>query len=230
LTDRQPRSRQHHETPAMPERQQHHPSASTLASALFACLAFLILLCAAFQPWVDPRWLFMDPQTVGELRQAECCHVYDGAMSNLGLMVWAATAAVAWFAIMAHLARNQSFGFAAHSCAVSGTLLLDDTFLLHEVVLPKLGVSQTLVVAALGGMALIYLVAWRDRLMRSRYAPLLYVSLLFFTASLGIDQVFSSISSMMIVIEDGSKFIGIVFWFLFHVKLFRDEILLDAKG
>ncbi len=204
--------------------------AETLATALILLLAFGVVLAAALQPWIDPRWLFMDPQTVGELRQAECCHAYDGAISNLGLILWAAAATAALFAVMARLKLKQNFGFAAYSCFVSGMLLLDDTFLFHEVVLPELGAPQTVAMAILGGIALVYLLAWRRLLMESKYSLLLHIGLTFFVVSIGIDQVFSSISSTMIVLEDGSKFMGIVCWFLFHLKFFRDDVLINSMG
>jgi len=199
-------------------------STDTLFSASLILAAVAVLLVSALQPWIDPRWLFMDPQTVGELR-GDCCHVYDGAVSTLGLMLWAGTAAIAAFAALTRLSVGRDWRLEAHACAVSAALLLDDAFLLHEVALPKIGIPQSLVIAALGVLALSYLMAWRGRLLRGGRTWLLVASLVLFAASIFVDQVFSSISSWMIVVEDGPKFIGIVCWFLFHVSYFKDTLV-----
>jgi hypothetical protein len=46
----------------------------------------------------------------------------------------------------------------------------------------------------------------------------LAISLAGFTISLGVDQIAHSIQPFWIVVEDGPKFIGIVAWFLYHLR------------
>ena len=180
-------------------------------------LAGALVLGTVFQPWIDPRWLYMDTQTVGEL-SGDCCHVYDGAMSSLGIMIWAGTSAISSLALLVYLRRSDPRGawFAAHGAVVSAVLALDDSYLLHEIVFPKLGFPQIIVIGLIGGLILAYL--WLQRaFMGAPYRWLLGLALFAFAFSVGVDQLFHSILPIWIVVEDGAKFIGIVCWFLWHI-------------
>lgn len=195
----------------------------TVFALLILALAALGVLVSALQPWIDPRWLYLDAQAVGEAR-GTCCSVYDGAISNLGIMLWAGTAAVAVFTVMMKLGLKQDCRLEALAFATSAMLLIDDAFLVHEIVLPTFGVPQPLVIGVIGALSLIYLYAARRRILRSPHAWLLYLGLALFAVSIGIDQVFYSTAAWMVVLEDGPKFIGIVCWFLFHLSVFRDSL------
>lgn len=196
----------------------------TLCALALILLAISGVVFSAWQPWVDPRWLYMDTQTVGEIR-GNCCHVYDGAISNLGIMLWAGTAALALFAFTLKLSVKHDCRLEGFAFVVSAALLVDDAFLLHEVVLPKFGVPQVMVIAALGVLTLSYLYAARRRIWRFGRSWLLYLGLGMFAVSLGIDQIISSTDALMIVLEDGPKFVGILCWFLFHLSLFREDMV-----
>ena len=192
-------------------------------SLLLATL--LVIVLASVQPWVDPRWLFLDGQTVGEL-SGDCCHVYDGAFSMLGIMIWSATASLACLsAIVLHrVGQRKEAVFALQAMILSGVLAIDDAYLFHEVVFPKVGVPQKLVLVAIASLALAYLVSNVRRLMRHE-AWLLFVSLSAFAFSVGIDQVYESIEPIYVVVEDGAKLLGIVAWFLFHLNAFADTLV-----
>lgn len=183
-----------------------------------------LVVGTAFQPWIDPRWLYMDTQTVGEL-SGDCCHVYDGAMSSLGIMIWAGTSALSLLACLVYLRRSdpRAAWFAVHGALVSAVLALDDAYLLHEVVFPKLGLPQIIVIGLIGGLILSYL--WLQRaFMGAPYRWLLGLALSSFAVSVGTDQLFHSILPIWIVVEDGPKFIGIVCWFLLHLMIHADRL------
>ncbi|GAB5455523.1 MAG: hypothetical protein Hens2KO_17520 [Henriciella sp.] len=187
-------------------------------------LACLLVLATALQPWVDPRWLYMDTQTVGEL-SGDCCHIYDGAMSTLGIMLWASTAAISILAclVFARQSNYRAAWFAGHATVVSAVLALDDAFLLHEVAFPELGIPQVIIIGLIGGLILSYLWVQR-RFFRSPYRWLLGLSLFAFAVSVGVDQVFHSILPIWIVVEDGPKFIGIVAWALLHFVVYAEAL------
>ncbi|MEO0449040.1 MAG: hypothetical protein AAFZ74_01830 [Pseudomonadota bacterium] len=174
-------------------------------------------MITVLQPWIDPRWLYMDTQTVGEM-SGDCCHIYDGAMSTLGIMLWASTAAVCAFgALLMFAARQTRLAlFGLHGGLVSALLALDDAYLVHEIAAPKLGISQTLFIALIGLAILSYLLLQR-RILVASHAWLLGLSLACFGVSVGIDQIVHSIEPVWVVAEDGPKFVGIVAWFLFHL-------------
>ncbi|MEM9740407.1 MAG: hypothetical protein AAF829_11105 [Pseudomonadota bacterium] len=204
-------------------------SYQNMGSAAFR-IAFLMVLLAVcgvalswLQPWIDPRWLYMDSKAVGELR-GSCCNVYDGAISNLGLMLWAGTAAIALFVATMSAARGRNYLVEGSAFFLSTVLLLDDAFMLHEHVFPRIGIPQTLVIVGLGTLTLAYLSLAFKRLIGCRQRWLLVLSLMMFATSVLVDQILHTNSTIIIVLEDGPKFIGIVCWFLFHLNLFLEEM------
>ena len=191
----------------------------TETAAILCALALAVglVLLTSIQPWIDPRWLYMDTQTVGEL-SGDCCHVYDGAVSTLGIMLWSATAAICLFGAVLYAASDQKRAalYGLHGGLLSAFLALDDAYLLHEIVTPELGIPQIVFMAVIGAAALSYL-GLHLRWLRQSGAWILILSLICFAISVGIDQVFHSIDPAWIIAEDGPKFIGIVAWFLFHL-------------
>ena len=140
-------------------------------------------------------------------------------------MLWAGTAAVAFFAVFMKLSQGQDIRLEGMAFLTSAALLLDDAFLLHEAVMPRFGVPQIATIGTLGLLTLVYFYVGRDRLRRAGHTWLLILSLALFAVSVGVDQVMTGADSFMVVVEDGPKFIGILCWFLFHLSFFRDEML-----
>ena len=125
----------------------HAPRTNRFGRKTYLCslllTTLLVIVIAAGQPWGDPRWVFLDGQTVGEL-SGDCCHVYDGAFSMLGIMLWAATASLACLSaiVLQRLGQRKEAVFALQAMILSGVLAIDDAYLLHEIVFPKVGVPQ----------------------------------------------------------------------------------------
>jgi len=177
----------------------------------------LLLLAVLAQPWVDPKWMFWDKLTAAEFSD-DCCHVYYGFMSNLGIFLWVATAAISLFSALIFFqnkADKALFRFALTSGLFSGWLALDDGFLLHEIVLPKLGIGQNIVLALYVVLALSYILAsWRVILSSEFW--ILALAVLGVSISLGVDVILHSTASNIIIIEDSAKFFGLFLWFAFH--------------
>lgn len=177
------------------------------------------LLGAVFlQPWAEPKWMFLDALTAAEL-SGDCCHVYYGFISNLGIMLWSGTAAVCLIAALCLFkgkAPRQALRFTASACGLTGWLALDDAFLLHELVLPSLGLPQPVVLAATAALALLY-GAMNWRLIFSQEWWVLGLGAFGLALSLGVDQVFHSLSPGLVYLEDSAKFFGIVCWAGFHL-------------
>lgn len=150
--------------------------------------------------------------------------VYTGIISNLGILGWA-IASVICFLGYCIVARNQRFHiFLLSSAAISAILCLDDMLLLHEQILPKfLPHAEILTFVFYAGLISGYLWAYRDIIPQTEYL-LLGTGLLFFGASMGIDQILPDVATF---IEDGCKFIGIAFWMTYFfrvtVRWIRDE-------
>lgn len=204
---------------ANPSLRLPHLARIWVAGATLAAPALLLAVVIG-QPWTDPKWMFLDALAAAEM-SGDCCHVYYGFVSNLGIFLWVATSAIALFSALVFKVSGKPrdwVEFALLAGLLTGWLALDDAFLLHEIVFPIIGVPQTLVVIVYLGLAAGYLTrSWRVILAGEVW--LLGAAILSLAASLGIDQVFHSIESFYVIVEDAAKFIGIVFWASFHAAL-----------
>ncbi|MGI9659032.1 MAG: hypothetical protein ACR2OD_08990, partial [Gaiellaceae bacterium] len=150
---------------------------------------------------------------------------YAGAISNLGAVIWC-VAAVTSLLAAALLRRNGQarewwlFLFAAG--ALSALLLADDLFLLHDEILPRYAeIPQKAVLLAYVVLTAAFAWHFRRQILATRFAPLL-VGLVFFAASIVVDEMFETRDFDIIVIgealqarnlvEDGFKLLGIVSW------------------
>lgn len=175
---------------------------------------------AGLQPFVDPRLLFLDPMIAGVV-SGDCCRSWYGFMSTLGVMAWMAGGAVALFAalVMIRIGRAREDWL---PLLLAGTISLgfavDDVFLVHENLAPKLGIPQVVVLAIYALLALGYLaLCWRQLL---AYHPVLFgLAGGSLALSLGFDLFGLQGTMSTIVVEDGAKFVGIAAWTSYHIAL-----------
>ncbi len=176
-----------------------------------------LMIGVAVQPWVDPGDLLRDPLAVAETVD-RCCKVYHGAVSSLGVLLWAAAAAVCLFAaaVLYTLARPMAeVVFMASAGLLTGLFTVDDLFLVHDNILPAFGVSQPVTYAAYGLCGITYLLlSWRQ-ILKCRYG-LLAVAIALLAVSVVVDSLFHSDHPARILIEDGAKLGGIFAWASFH--------------
>ena len=154
----------------------------------------------------------------------------NGALSTLGLMLWAATVGIC--ALTLGLLREwrvkgpaPRFFFWAGGLTL--LLLLDDAFLVHERVLPgllDLPGEVMLFVYGLALLAYLWLLRW---LPFEEEAIYLAGAGLLFGLSLALDYVLP-FSSRGTFAEDSFKFLGIVFWLVFHGRMAQRCLRLGA--
>lgn len=191
-----------------------------LALFLPVVAAAMLAAGAGLQPFVDPRLLFLDPMIAGVV-SGDCCRSWYGLMSTLGVLVWTATGAVtlfiALFMLRAGLGRDRWLALLMAG-TISLTFAVDDVFLVHENLAPKLGVPQLVVLSAYVIAALVYALAnWRRLI---AYNPgLLGLACGLLALSLGFDLLGVKGDATTIVLEDSAKFVGIVAWATYHVAL-----------
>lgn len=181
-----------------------------------------VCLAAYFQPFVPPRLLFLDP-LIAAMEADACCKTYLGIVSTIGILLWVATAAVCVFAaLMLHAqgANRRLWEFAAMAGLLTAWLALDDAFLVHENIAPKLGIPQTAVLLFIAVFAMAY-VAKCWRVIVSLDAAMFGLAVGFLAASVGIDVVHVSTSDLHFLAEDGAKFAGIVCWSCFHLSAMK---------
>lgn len=179
----------------------------------------VVCLAAYLQPFVPPRLLFLDP-LVAAMEADACCKTYLGIMSTFGILLWVATAAVCVFAALvlhAQSASRRLWEFAAMAGLLTAWLALDDAFLVHENIAPKLGIPQIAVLLFIATFAMAY-VAKCWRVIVSLDAVMFGLAVGFLATSVGIDVVHVSTSDLHFLAEDGAKFVGIVCWTCFHLS------------
>ena len=97
-------------------------------------------------------------------------------------------------------------------------LLVDDAFLVHELVGPRyFRIPEGVFLAAYGVISAIYLYSLRRTRVRVEWL-LVSVTFFFFGSSLFLDQVLP-FTSAATYLEDACKFAGIIFWVTFHGRL-----------
>lgn len=154
-------------------------------------------------------------------------HPFIGMVSNAGVLLWTATATICLFSwsIIRHSRNQKPFAvFLFYSALLTVLLLLDDLFLLHEVVFPDyLGIPEKLVYIAYGSLALFWAVKLQKCIRETEYLILL-TSFAFFGLSVFIDMFEHPIKSVFgggntLLLEDGFKLLGIAGWFGYFLRL-----------
>ncbi|MCH2171068.1 hypothetical protein MK489_09820 [Myxococcota bacterium] len=167
---------------------------------------------------VDPSDLTRDVVAV------EDTHLYIGALSTTGLMLWAATAGICLLGAAVVYSRGSKTAahgtpwnlvwFLLYGGLLTVMLCLDDAFLLHERVLPThLRFPQPAVYLTYIGLVVGFLIGFAPRILRTDYV-LLLVSLFFLGMSMSLDEILPY-SSLETFVEDSFKFAGIVFWLIY---------------
>jgi len=159
--------------------------------------------------------LTRDPSAVTDTK------FYIGLLSNLGIMIWSATTTICFFGVslLKYGKRyHQLTNFLLFSGILSLILTLDDAFLIHETVMPSYfhipekGVYLGYLIFSAG-----YLVYFFRRILSTDYL-LLTTALLFLGLSIFIDKAFP-FTDIETFIEDGFKFLGIVFWLAYFSRV-----------
>lgn len=178
----------------------------------------LVLAIVILQPWFEPKWMFMDVLTAAR-ESEDCCHATYGLVSQAGLLLWSATAAICLFAaLIVHALKAPAAlsGFMLFAGLLTGWIVLDDAFLLHESILPGLGLPQNLIQISYVALALVYLFLNRAYVRAGEWALLLGAGLMM-AASIGLDLIVESRSAQAVITEDAFKFYGYGLWASYHI-------------
>jgi hypothetical protein len=172
------------------------------------------------QPWFSQRLIYIDPLLAAEIAE-KCCSRSFGFASNLGVLYWAAAAACC--ALAAAVLRHGPTSRAKVRMLVSaalftGFLCIDDLFMLHESVFPRLGLPQLVTFGSYGLIALAYLVVnWR--LIRDEELPLFLASVGFLAFSVAVDLHGHNGGQLwLLILEEGSKLMGVAGWCTYHIR------------
>ena len=186
----------------------------------------ILVAIATTQSWVPTSQLFRDPLQVAQEVGNDCCHVYFGFFSNLGVLLWCSTASICIFTSMLLIHNKADYRtvlFMISAGLLTGLLLFDDLFQGHEVMYQKIhGVDEIHVFVAYIIFTGLYLTYFRNLIVRNGF-PLLIISLFFFAASIFVDLFYPNFEflkevNLRLVAEDAAKLIGITAWTVFHFR------------
>ncbi len=203
--------------------------------AIITC-QLLVLAVVAIQTTVPLERLFRDTIAVAE-EYPGCCSVYDGLISNFGILLWWAAASITGFAALTAISlscRRYDIIALAMASVFSAWLAMDDLFMLHESVLPLIGLTQPMTYALYGVLVTVYIaLSWRVILVASPLLLLMAITTLGASVSIDIlaDHNLGSVSAWLKanlrierLLEDGFKFIGIGSWLCLHMEAARSVI------
>ncbi len=149
--------------------------------------------------------------------------VYTGLLSQLGIFIWVATAAICLFASQVLIGKgNQRYLIIAS--AISLYLGIDDAFLLHESVFPAIGIHQKIVVASYGLLMALFVWNYWKTLLSTDFL-LMAIAFICFATSILIDSFLWNSSSLITnLLEDGAKFVGLVAWITYFARTAKQFI------
>lgn len=156
---------------------------------------------------------------------------YAGCVSNLGILIWCATASICVFSGQLLRSRSEdkewSFFLIISGLATAG-IMLDDLFMLHEEVLPDhFGLPQIVVYGLYASAALGYLLRFHRTILDTEFLLLaLAMAFLAFSISLDLlpyeDFYIRFIADDFLgrhLVEDGAKLFGIVTWCVYFTRI-----------
>lgn len=159
-------------------------------------------------------------------------HPITGALSTLGLLLWAVgigAVLATWLAVSDRLTRPWTV-FLLTTAAFTGFLLFDDAFQFHETLAVRyLGLPERVVMAAYPVITLVYL-AFNMRVMRDTEVALAITGFALLATSMSIDLLPIPESEWGIFVEDTFKFGGIVFWTAYLVRLARTAVRMPSSS
>lgn len=201
----------------MPRRVDLDPGATRLlrlalllgALPAVVALALGVVVAAAVE---DP---FAD--LVRDLKVTTGAPLHAGALSALTVMVWTAGAAVALTAALPARGRGPLASLLAMCGVLTLALAVDDQFLVHDGLLPGLGLPGELALLAYAVWGAVTVVRHRDLLRVRPETPVLAVGALCLVGSVTVDLVVEKLGlggfeSVRILVEDGLKLVGAAVW------------------
>jgi hypothetical protein len=183
------------------------------ASILYA-FGVIGLIAIGLQPFVPVSTITRDITQLAEVG------IWAGALSQIGALFWCAATSVCFVSYFI-LKDFKEKSFFLYTGFLSAFLLFDDYFLLHDLIFPEyLGISEIVVLMVYPISILYFLIAYRNEILSTSFLILLS-SLGFLGFSMFIDITNFVEGDLEYLLEDGSKFLGILGWFLyfFHTSI-----------
>lgn len=157
---------------------------------------------------------------------------YFGILSQVGVLFWCSCAAICFFCgiLLAKIKPRKLSSFYFTSGAITSMLLIDDLFLMHEVVFPKyLNIPEKVVLSVYGILILLYLLKFKQIIQNTEFIPLI-LAFTFFGFSVIADSSLIYFPQSWLknegqyLLEDGAKLIGIISWYIYFIRACMTQI------
>jgi hypothetical protein len=207
------------------------PVAKSLYFTIFPAGLVLVAIAAfsAIQQ-VPVSDITRDPTAIANV------HPLTGFLSNLGILLWCATASICLFAsaVVSGNGERRTRSFLFFAFVLSAYLLLDDLFLIHESLAHRyLGVGEKTVILLSGLSLLAFLFVFRTEILSTNYMMLL-IALVMFASSVIVDyfsvRALSGFERWVHLFEDGFKWMGIASWCGYFSRTSFDLVVRRLQG
>jgi hypothetical protein len=145
---------------------------------------------------------------------------YAGILSNVGILLWCATAAICFFSAAVLKGNNRMRDlrfFLFMSGILTSLLLFDDLFQMHRIFYPKLFHLATILVYGVYGLfALWYLIHFTKQILETEFLLLVF-ALTFLVLAVTFDTL-HFLPRGSTAFSDGLKLLGIVSWFTYFTR------------
>lgn len=196
----------------------HNTTWKPLLLIILATLATIIVVVLLGEQYgVSVAHLTQDPAA------ATGYPAYIGFVSQFGLILWSATAMASLLAYwVCHGTNTDEFPFdisptfLLSSASLTILLGVDDAFMLHDRIFPEFGVHELFFYILYGSAGIGYLLIFLRTILRTEFL-LLLSALALFALSVFTDLLFE-VGESPLWFEDGTKGIGILCWFFYHIR------------
>ncbi len=204
-----------------------------LATLAFQALVIVVVVRKGLPPAIANR----------DIAHIANLHPLVGVVSNLGALLWAAAAAIcgltAGVLARARAPRTEVRFFAAAAC-LTAYIVIDDFFMLHEVLLPAyLGMYERHAVGLVAAGAMLFVATSFRQIRATRYG-LFVLAVALLATSVLIDRCDDRLDAMFVahgwgtewrsVMEDVPKWLGIACWFAYFVDAAMAALLPRADA
>ena len=208
------------DAPVMRARWYGLPDRKGLLALYLPILVLLLLVAIAARSWhIGLSNFTRDMASIANV------HPLVGVVSNVGILLWCATAAICLFS--RRLLRQKGLHAEARFLLWAGlmtiVLLVDDLFMIHEYIAPvHFHVNEKLVLASYALATGAYLLSHRRLILAANY-QLLAAAMALFTASMLVDL--ADGLGWWRLAEDGCKILGIASWLGYHAGRARQWLV-----
>ncbi|ABW30623.1 hypothetical protein [Acaryochloris marina] len=220
-----------------------------------ALILLLLIVIARLKTNIPINVFLSDPAVIAgsnglsSLIQATT-NPFVGVASNIGILCWCISASVCFFSCFLIRKKlmpysngyKELFNFLLLSGLITSVLLIDDLFLLHEAIIPKLlKIPQYLTYSLYMVTVFYWINRFRKIIIKTEW-DLLALAFIFFTFSIFTDTAMDyfelsnhmnilSNNELLVLLEDGFKLFGIISWltYLSKTSLLIIETIIEGE-